>query len=114
MANTTDPNASGIKTPAPIDEVREQDYWKNQYNKEGYYEAGQTYDQYDPAYRTGYQGRHRYAGRTYDQAEGDLKNDYERARGETHLGWEKAKHAIKAAWHRLEDAMPGDADRDGH
>jgi hypothetical protein len=30
------------------------------------------------------------------------------------LGWEKAKQAIKAAWHRIEDVLPGDADRDGH
>ncbi|HUH89088.1 MAG TPA: hypothetical protein VLZ76_00290 [Lysobacter sp.] len=113
-ANTPKQSPPPMPPPTPIDEIREQDYWKNQYDKEGYYEAGKTYDEYDPAYRTGYQGRQRYPGKTYDEAEGELKKDYERASGETRLGWEKAKQAIKAAWHRIEDVLPGDADRDGH
>ncbi|MGY0557585.1 hypothetical protein [Lysobacter sp. A421] len=107
-------NRTGDNPTRLLDETSQQDYWKNQYSKEGYYEAGRTYDEYDPAYRTGYQGQQRYQGKTFDQAEPELKSDYEQARGQSQLGWEKAKHAVKAAWHRVEDALPGDADRDGH
>lgn len=106
-------NRTGDGPTRLLDETSQQDYWKSQYSKEGYYESGRTYDDYDPAYRTGYQGQQRYQGKSFDQAEGDLKNDYEQARGQSQLGWEKAKHAAKAAWHRVEEAIPGDADRDG-
>jgi hypothetical protein len=27
--------------------------------------------------------------------------------------WDDAKHATRAAWHRVERAVPGDADGDG-
>lgn len=113
-ANTPKHRLPPIPPPTPIDEVREQEYWKNQYDKEGYYEAGETYDQYDPAFRTGYQGRQRYPDKTYDEAEGELKKDYERTSGETRLGWDKAKHAIKAAWHRIENVLPGGGHRGEH
>jgi hypothetical protein len=27
--------------------------------------------------------------------------------------WNDAKHAVRDGWHRVEEALPGDADRDG-
>lgn len=97
----------------PLDETREQQYWQNQYTREGYYEPGHTYDDYGPAYRTGYLGYGRYQGRSFDAAEHELKTDWERTKGESRLAWDKAKNAVRAAWHRVETAMPGDADGDG-
>jgi hypothetical protein len=34
-------------------------------------------------------------------------------RGDSRLDWEEAKHAVRAGWHRVERALPGDADGDG-
>jgi hypothetical protein len=96
-----------------IDTQAERDYWQGRYDKESYYEAGHTYDDYEGAYRTGYEGRDKYAGRSFDQAENELRSDWESAKGKSRLAWEKAKHAARAAWDRIERAMPGDADRDG-
>lgn len=97
----------------PLDTNAERDYWRGQYEKEGYFEAGQNYDDYEGAYRAGYEGRGKYAGRKFDEIENELKSDWEAAKGNTRLGWEKAKHAARSAWDRVERAMPGDADGDG-
>lgn len=96
-----------------IDSAAQNDYWKNQYQREAYFEAGSSYDDYEPGYRTGYEGYGKYSGRKFDEVENELKSDYERLKGQSRLGWEKAKNATRAAWHRLERALPGDADNDG-
>lgn len=98
-----------------IDKAAENRYWQNQFRNESYYEAGRAYDDYEPAYRAGIEGydRHRDDRPRFDQVERDLQSDYERLKGRSPLGWEQAKNAVRAAWHRLEQALPGDADRDG-
>jgi phage tail tape-measure protein len=37
-----------------IDPTREDAYWKNNYKREAYYDSSLSYDDYSPAYRTGY------------------------------------------------------------
>jgi hypothetical protein len=88
-------------------------YWRDNYTKEPYYVEGRTYDDYAPAYRTGYEARTRYAGRSYSDIEADLERDYYANRGNGRLEWADARDATRAAWHRVERTLPGDADRDG-
>jgi hypothetical protein len=78
-------------------------------------ERNYTYDDYNPAFRTGYEGYSKYAsaGKRYEDIETDLQRDFERAKGKSRLTWDKAKLASRAAWDRVERAIPGDADRDG-
>ena len=94
-----------------FDPTVEDAYWQSSYQKEPYYQKGMTYDDYAPAYRTGYDGREKYAGRQFNEVERDLEANYNRAKGSSKLGWENAKGATRAAWDRLERAIPGDADR---
>lgn len=96
-----------------IDTTAERDYWRTRFDKEDYYEAGRSFDDYEGAYQTGFEGRTRYADRSFQDVENDLRQDWEIAKGNTQLGWDKAKNAVRAAWDRVERAMPGDADRDG-
>ena len=84
-----------------LDPTVEAAYWEKNYASEPYYESAYTYDDYSPAYRTGYLGRSQFKGRTYDQVERDLEAEYNRAKGTSKLEWDKAKAATKAAWHRL-------------
>jgi hypothetical protein len=91
----------------------EEAYWRENYQNEPYH-SGEYGDQdYAPAYRTGYEGRSRYPDRDFDDVENDLRAQYEQTRGSSRLGWEDAKQATRSAWHRVERAIPGDADRDG-
>ena len=96
-----------------VNPTAEDAYWEKNYQNEAYVKQGHAYDDYAPAYRAGYENRAKYAGRTFDQAEPVLRNDYERTKGNSRLAWEDAKGATRAAWHRVERALPGDADGDG-
>ena len=88
-------------------------HWRENYQREPYYNKGYTYDDYAPAYRTGYEARSRYADRSFDDVDADLRADYERSRGSSRLDWDNARPATRAAWDRIERALPGDADGDG-
>src|SRR3954469_23590334 len=85
-----------------IDPTAEEAYWRTQYTREPYYERGYSFDDYYPGYRTGWEGRGRYAGRDHEQVERDLQRDYQRNRGTSQLEWSKNRHAVRAAWDRFE------------
>lgn len=84
----------------------EEAFWRENYLREPYYERGYTFDDYYPAYRTGWEGRVRYAGLTYEQCERDLQRDYQRNRGKSQLEWAKNRHAVRAGWDRFEHTDP--------
>lgn len=94
-----------------VDPTVEDNYWRTNYKNRPYVESDYSYDDYSPAYRTGYEGYNTYSGQgmTFSQAEPHLRQDYERHNGR--LGWEKAKHASQDAWHRLESTVSRDSDR---
>jgi len=84
-----------------IDPTVEDAFWSRQYGHEPYYSKDRTYDDYAPAYRTGYEAHGRYAGRSFDEVESDLKASYERSRGGSRLDWNTARPATRAAWDRI-------------
>lgn len=87
-----------------FDPTVEDVYWREHYRTRPYVEPNYTYDDYSPAYRTGYEGYSLYAkdGLTYQQAEPHLRQRYERDYGTSRLGWDKARYASQDAWYRLE------------
>lgn len=98
-----------------IDPTAEDGYWRGAHANASYADSSYSYDDYAPAYRTGYDGyaRHRANRTSFNDAENDLAASYEKTKGASRLGWDKAKHATRAAWDRVERALPGDADGDG-
>lgn len=106
---------AGKSVAESINPTEEDDYWRQNYTSQSYAESALPYEEYAPAYRTGYEGYGRYyeAGKTYDEVEPHLQRDYETNRGRSSLGWEKAKHATRDAWNKVERAIPGDIDKDG-
>jgi len=85
-----------------IDPTAEEAYWAQNYEREPYYERGYSFTDYHPGYRTGWEGRARYEGRTFDEVESELQADYARNRGQSRLEWEKNRHAARAAWRRFD------------
>ena len=75
--------------------------WQETYTSSSYVEKDKTYEDYQPAYRTGYEGYDRYghSGRTYNEVVTDLQRDYE-INHTGNLPWEEAKYAVKDAWDR--------------
>ncbi|WOD37441.1 hypothetical protein [Nodosilinea sp. E11] len=87
-----------------LDPTIEDHYWRQNYSSRPYIEPNYTYDDYSPAYRTGYEGYSTYSrqGLSYQQAEPHLKQRYEEQYGAGRLGWDRARYASQDAWHRLE------------
>lgn len=94
--------------------MNEDRHWRDNYTGTDYYDDRYTYDDYRPAYRYGGEARHHYGAQDWnDDVERDLEQGWNRVKGRSRLAWNDAKHATKDAWHRVERAIPGDADRDG-
>ena len=96
-----------------IDPTVEDSYWRENYRERDYVSDGDTYESFQPAYRTGYEGRAKYAGKTYDQAEADLKRDYEKCRGANCPDWDRAKLATRDAWERIDETEETDSHHSG-
>ena len=96
-----------------VNPTAEDAHWRTAHSNESYARSELGYEEYAPAYKLGYESRDKYPGQTFDQAQGQLENQWDQTRGTSSLEWNDAKHATKAAWHRVERAVPGDADGDG-
>lgn len=91
----------------------EDTYWRNEYTTRPYVAKGTTYEAYQPAYRYGWESRVLHGNKTFDEVEPHLESGWQSARGTSSMAWPEAKSAVRDAWHRVERAMPGDADKDG-
>jgi uncharacterized protein YcfJ len=83
-----------------VDPTVEDAYWRDNHAKQTYYTKNYGYDDFAPAYRTGYEGRVKYHGRKWDEIETDLQSDYKRNNGK--LDWVDVKDATRNAWNRVD------------
>ena len=110
--------AGGLGGKAAAEAVNptvEDSYWREHYITEPYVDRHDSYDNWQPAYRYGWEsyGQHRNDVTSFDEIEPRLANDWDRVRGSSSVTWDRAKSAARSAWDRLERAIPGDADGDG-
>lgn len=91
---------AGKQAAEAIDPTIEDEYWRTNHNNQPYVEKGRQYEDYQPAYRAGYESyaRHADTNKTFDEVEPEIKTEYENNYGKTGLAWEKAKPATRAAW----------------
>jgi hypothetical protein len=91
---------------------KEEAYWRQQHGTQPYADRTAPYEHYAPAYRVGYEGYGRYAGKPFEEIETDLALDYEKAAPGSPLPWDTARPAVKAAWDRMSGVIgPRDTDR---
>lgn len=86
----------------------EDEYWRENYNAEPYYDAGRSYDDYRPAYELGWSSRASREG-DFDTLEPTLSSEWSRRRDTSGLEWEQARDATRAAWERADRTYFGDA-----
>ena len=98
--------AAALRKAAPpnVDAGLEEAYWREHYAGEPYFDAIYTFEDYLPAFRTGWEGRAKYAGRSVEDVERDLKADFHWNRGQSRLLWGQAREAVRAAWGRIDRA----------
>jgi hypothetical protein len=97
---------------AAVDPAVEDEYWQVNYRTRPYVTSGADYSTYRDAYRYGWESRANRTG-TWADAQNDLERNWDKAKATSKLGWSDAKEAVRDGWHRVERAMPGDADGDG-
>ncbi|HEY8360279.1 MAG TPA: PA2169 family four-helix-bundle protein, partial [Ramlibacter sp.] len=97
---------AGKAAAEAVNPTAEEAFWKENYEKEPYYEKGRSFDDYGPAYRLGVAGRSRFED-PWTSVEPRLASEWESTRGNSSLSWDRASHATKAAWHRADQQVRG-------
>jgi uncharacterized protein (TIGR02284 family) len=97
---------AGKAAAEAIDPTAEDAHWRENYQREPYYEQGRSYDDYAPAYRLGLAGRTKHEG-DWDTAEPDLRSEWDSTRGSSSLSWDEARPASRAAWDRIDSMRAG-------
>jgi|CXWL01.1.fsa_nt_gi hypothetical protein len=90
----------------------EDEYWRITYVRRPYVPAGRPYEDYQSAYRYGWEASERYPGRTFEELEADLAAGWDKFKGESRLAWLEAKAATRDAWYRVRHAFSEATDRD--
>jgi len=93
---------AGKEAAEQLNPTAEEIFWREYYTQEPYAARDKTYEYYGAAYQTGWEGRARYNGRSFDEAETDLKADYARLKSKEAAEWVEARHAALAAWNRID------------
>lgn len=88
-------------------------HFEQNYRAAPYYSAGREWNDYQPAYRYGYDTYGEYRGQRFEDVEDRLERNWDTAKADSRLAWAEAKDAVRDGWHHIERATPGDADRDG-
>ena len=78
----------------------EDNYWAENFSSRPYALGPDYYDRFRPAYRYGFESD---LGRSWDDAEPDLRNGWERYQNESGAPstWDEIKGAVRDAWDRV-------------
>lgn len=91
--------AGGYAVGQAIDKEAEDTYWREHHTEQPFAREGDRFEQYQPAYRTGFLGHEQHPAGSFEEAEPSLRSEYE-ASGAS-LPWEHAREASRAAWTRV-------------
>jgi hypothetical protein len=86
-------------------------YWREQHAKQPY-AKNSSYEQYEHAYRTGYNSFQKYPGKKFDEVEESVANDYETGKPDAALPWDTVRPAVSSVWDKMSGVIgPRDFDR---
>ena len=93
---------SGYQVPgrAPVESFPDSGYWNQQFTREPYFLEGDSYNDYDSAYRLGYSARRDNPDRHFGSLEPELQREWEASKGLSRLDWNRARAAALRAWER--------------
>jgi uncharacterized protein (TIGR02284 family) len=98
----------GKEAAEALDPTAEEAYWRDNYTRESYYEAGRTFDDYGPAYRLGVTARQQFPG-SFEESDDLLSTHWDTRRESSTLNWPQARDASRAAWERADRAQTAQA-----
>ena len=93
---------AGKSAAEAVNPTAEEIFWRETYLREPYYVKGRTYEYYAPGFRAGWEGRVRHDGRSFEEAEPELKARYNLSKTELDPDWQATRPAASAAWNRVD------------
>lgn len=102
--------AGGLVEKAPSESKppnNESAFWRANHASQPYLQAGVPYEDYEPAYRFGWESfdRRTAISDTFESVESALAAEWDRSAAVSSLTWERAREMVRAAWHRVETAQ---------
>ena len=105
--------------PPPADPVwkaaweTEDNYWFENFTSRPYAIGPDFYDRFRPAYRYGFESAQHHVGRSWDEAEEDLRKGWDRYehRRENTSTWEEIREAVRDAWDRVAGGTTAGAEK---
>jgi hypothetical protein len=90
----------------------EDNYWQENFSSRPYALGPDYYDKFRPAYRYGFESARDGLGRTWDDAEPDLRSGWERYQEESGApsAWDEIKAAVRDAWDRVTGGKTADSE----
>ncbi len=92
---------AGKTAAESMDPTVEDAYWRKNYTSRPYYMEGVMYEEYQPAYRCGYELAKQHPDKSWSEASANVEANWNKAKDDSSLTWDKAKHAVKDAWDRV-------------
>ena len=93
---------AGKSAAEAVNPTAEEIFWRDTYVREPYYVQGRPYEYYAPGFRAGWEGRVQHDGRSFEEAEPELKANYNRTKSELDPSWADVARAARAAWNRVD------------
>lgn len=84
-----------------FDPTAEEAFWRENHSKQPYYQQGDDYDRYAPAYKMGWESRLAGTAGSFDDAEPALRDRYASMEAGSVAPWDRAREASRAAWNRV-------------
>jgi hypothetical protein len=101
--------AGGHVAAEAVNPTAEDEYWRSNWSSRPYTDRSRGYEQYQPAYRLGWESRARFRDRRWEDVEPELASEWNRRRAgdRAALKWDEARLAARDAWRHLERYAPG-------
>jgi hypothetical protein len=98
----TGPETAGSKSNqgGAVNPQKEAAHWREQHLKQPYAKHG-SYEQFEHAYRTGYNSFLKHPGKNFDEVEQSVALDYENAKPDSALPWDTVRPAVNSVWERM-------------
>ncbi len=95
--------AAGHAAGEAVDPTRESGYWRDNYKNRPYYKEGRAFEEYEPAYRYGWENASRpeNKSRKFAEAESELERGWDKSKGTTKHAWAEVREATRDAWDRV-------------
>ena len=105
-----DQNELGIDWEAAWE--TEDNFWQENFSSRPYVMGPDYYDRFRPAYRYGFESARDGLGRSWDDAESDLRSGWSRYQEETGTPstWDEIKAAVRDAWDRVTGGRTADTE----